>query len=454
MTVLPMKILIVDDQPAHRLMLRAHLKSDYEVFEAEDGLGAVEAVKKKFFDLVLMDIRMPGMDGLDALRRIKEISPGIVVFLMTGFESVESAREAVRRGASDYIVKPVDVEELRANINRELSYRTLQQENLLLKERLGEQFADSNIIARSTKMRAVLENISLIAPTDATILILGESGTGKELIANLIHERSPRVNKPLVKLNCAAITETLLESELFGHERGAFTGATARKQGRFELANGGSLLLDEVGETNPMTQTKLLRVLQERTFERVGGSQTIHVDVRIIAATNKNLEAEVKAGHFREDLYYRLNVVPIQLPALRERREDIPPLVEYFLKFYAEKNHIGVKHIRPEALDLLMRYDWPGNIRELENTIERGVILAHGESLTPNELLLSIRGDTPSTPGHEPQTPIGSTLKEIECAWIVKTLTEVHGNRTHAAKILGITRKTLQNKIREYDLDL
>jgi two-component system response regulator HydG len=444
------KILIVDDEPSHRLMLRANLKADYDVFEAEDGLQAVEAVRQQFFDLVLMDIRMPGMDGLDALAQIKRISPGILVFLMTAFESVASARLALQRGASDYIVKPVDMEELKVNISRLLEYRTLQRENILLKERLGEWLAESNIIAQSAQMREVLESVALIASSDATVLLLGESGTGKELVANLIHERSPRAEKPFVKLNCAALTETLLESELFGHERGAFTGATERKEGRFELADGGSLLLDEIGEMRTMTQTKLLRVLQEQQFERVGGTQTIHVDVRIIAATNKDLEEEIRAGRFREDLYYRLNVVPVHLPPLRDRREDIPLLTECFLKHYATKNHRVVRQITPEALDLLMRYHWPGNIRELENAIEHGVIIARGEYLTPAELPLAIQQNVLSTD----HTVNRGILKEMERECIARTLTQVDSNRTRAAKVLGITRKTLQNKIKEYGLDL
>ena len=448
------KILIVDDEPSHRLMLSAHLKSGYDVSEASDGLTAVEAVKKRFFDLVLMDIRMPGMDGLEALRQIKAISPGIVVFIMTAFQSVETAREALRQGASDYIVKPVDTEELLANIEREFSYRDLQRENTLLKERLGEQFAESNIIARSTKMREVLENIALIAPSDATVLILGESGTGKELIANLIHERSSRAKKPFIKLNCAALTEALLESELFGHEKGSFTGATERKPGRFELANEGSFFLDEVGEMSPTTQVKLLRVLQEQQFERVGGTELITVDIRIIAATNKELIKEVEASRFREDLYYRLNVVPIQLPPLRERKEDIPPLAEYFLKFYGEKNHRETVQILPESLDLMMRYDWPGNVRELENSIERGVIIARSEYLTPDELPPNIRKIAESTTRYSSEVTVGSTIKEMEKEFIAQTLASVAGNRTRTAKLLGITRKTLQNKIREYKLDL
>lgn len=448
------KILIVDDEPSHRLMLSAHLKSGYDICEAADGLQAVEAVKKQFFDLVLMDIRMPGMDGLEALRQIKAISPGIAVFIMTAFQSVETAREALRQGASDYIVKPVDTEELLANIEREFSYRSLQRENTLLKERLGEQFAESNIIARSPKMREVLENIALIAPSDATVLILGESGTGKELAANLIHERSTRAKKPFIKLNCAALTEALLESELFGHEKGSFTGATEQKPGRFELAHGGSFFLDEVGEMSPTTQVKLLRVLQEQQFERVGGTESITVDTRIIAATNKELDEEVAASRFREDLYYRLNVVPIQLPPLRDRKEDIPPLAEYFLKFYREKNQREIVQLLPEALDLMMRYDWPGNVRELENTIERGVIIARSEYLTPNELPPNIRKIAESTTGYGSEVTVGNTLKEMEKEFIAQTLASVAGNRTRAAKLLGITRKTLQNKIREYNLDL
>ena len=449
-----LKILIVDDEPSHRLMLFAHLKSDYDVSEASDGFQAVEAVKKQFYDLVLMDIRMPGMNGLEALRQIKAISPGIVVFIMTAFQSVETAREALRQGASDYIVKPVDSEELLGNIEREFSYRDLQRENTLLNERLGEQFADSNIIARSTKMREVLESVALIAPSDATVLILGESGTGKELIANLIHARSPREKKPFIKINCAALTETLLESELFGHEKGSFTGATGQKLGRFELADGGSLFLDEVGEMSSATQVKLLRVLQEQQFERVGGTEAITVDIRIITATNKNLLKEVEAKQFREDLYYRLNVVPVQLPALRERRDDIPPLAEYFLQFYAEKNRREIRQILPDALDAMMRYDWPGNVRELENTIERGVIIARSEHLSSEELPPHMRKIAESTTGYASDVAVGGTIKEMEKEFIARTLVSVAGNRTHAAKILGITRKTLQNKMREYKLDL
>ena len=449
-----LKILIVDDEPSHRLMLFAHLKSDYDVSEASDGFQAVEAVKQQFYDLVIMDIRMPGMDGLAALRQIKAISPGIVVFIMTAFQSVETAREALRQGASDYIVKPVDAEELLGNIKREFSYRDLQRENTLLKERLDEQFTDSNIIARSAMMREVLQSVGLIAPSDATVLILGESGTGKELIANLIHARSPRSKKPFIKINCAALTETLLESELFGHEKGSFTGATGRKLGRFELADGGSLFLDEVGEMSPTTQVKLLRVLQEQQFERVGGTESITVDIRIITATNKDILQEVKANRFREDLYYRLNVVPVQLPSLRERREDIPPLAAYFLDFYTEKNQRGIMKILPDALDVMMRYDWPGNVRELENTIERGVIIARSEYLTTEDLPPNIRKIAESQTGYDSDVTVGGSIKDMEKEFIARTLVSVAGNRTHAAKILGITRKTLQNKMREYNLDL
>ena len=449
-----LKILIVDDEPSHRLMLFAHLKSDYDVTKVSDGFHAVEAVKKQLYDLVIMDIRMPRMDGLEALRQIKKISSEIVVFIMTAFQSVETAREALRQGASDYIVKPVDPEELLANIDREFSIRDLKRENTLLKERLGEQFAESNIIARSAMMREVLENVELIAPSDATVLILGESGTGKELIANRIHARSPRAKKPFIKINCAALTETLLESELFGHEKGSFTGATGRKLGRFELADGGSLFLDEVGEMSQTTQVKLLRVLQEQQFERVGGTDSITVDIRIITATNKDLLEEVKANRFREDLYYRLNVVPVQLPSLRERREDIPPLAAHFLKFYAEKNQREIMKILPDALDVMMRYDWPGNVRELENTIERGVIIARSEYLTTEELPPNIRQIAESETGFDSDVTVGSTIKDVEKEHIARTLDSVDQNRTRAAKILGITRKTLSNKLREYERDL
>jgi two-component system response regulator HydG len=321
------KILVVDDEQSHRLMLKAILtREGYAVSEADDGSSAVQAVEKESFDLILMDIRMGDMDGIEALRRIKKTSPSIPVIMMTAYASLKTAVEALKSGAYDYLTKPLDAEELKILVRKALEYYRLHQENVLLKERLADRFDFSRILGRSRAMKELFETLSHIVSSDATVLIYGESGTGKELVANAIHQNSPRAQNPFIKVSCAALPETLLESELFGHERGAFTGAVSRKAGRFQLADGGSLFLDEVSEMSPATQVKLLRVLQEREFEPLGSSRTIQVDIRVIAATNKNLEEEVKEGGFREDLFYRLNVIPLHLPPLRERKEDIPLL--------------------------------------------------------------------------------------------------------------------------------
>ena len=450
----PKKILIVDDDAAHRMMLKANLSSEgNELYEAGDGLAAVQAVRDGFFDLILMDIKMPQKSGIDALKEIKEISPGIPVLLITAYAELKTAIEAVKLGAEDYIQKPIDVEKLKVTIANLLELNALKQENELLKERLGRTFKPSNIIGNSPKMQALFQMVAMIAPTDSTVLIQGESGTGKELIADLIHENSMRAEGPFVKVNCTALPDTLLESELFGYERGAFTGAEKRKQGRFELADGGSLFLDEIGDMNPSVQAKLLRVLQAQEFERIGGTKTIAVDVRIIAATNKNLKDEVNSGNFREDLFYRLNVVPIVVPPLRERKEDIPILTEHFLKNYTQKNHRPVKGVLPRTLDLLMRYNWPGNVRELENAIERAVIITRAEQLTPTDLPLNIQSLADDLKATETGVMPGRTLKEVERDLIIKTLEQTNGNRTHTAKILGITRKTLQNKLKEYQIE-
>ncbi|HIE26687.1 TPA: sigma-54-dependent Fis family transcriptional regulator [Candidatus Poribacteria bacterium] len=450
----PKKILIVDDDEAHRMMLKANLsKEGYQLSEAGDGLSAVQAVREDFFDLILMDIRMPQKSGIEALKEIKEISPSIPVLLITAYAELQTAIEAVKLGAEDYIQKPIDAEKLKVTVANLLTLNALKQENELLKERLGRTFSPSEIIGKSPKMQELYRNVAMIAPTDATVLIQGESGTGKELIADLIHQNSGRTDGAFVKVNCTVLPDTLLESELFGYERGAFTGAYQRKQGRFELADGGSIFLDEIGDMNPSVQAKLLRVLQEQKFERLGGTKTITVDVRIIAATNKDLEAEVKEGNFRDDLFYRLNVVPITVPPLRERKEDIPLLAEHFLKYYAEKNHRPVKGLLPRTLDLLMRYDWPGNVRELENAMERAVIIARAEQLTPADLPLNIQALADDLQTLETGVIPGRTIKEVERDLIIKTLEQTGGNRTHAAKTLGITRKTLQNKLKEYQID-
>ena len=450
----PKRVLVVDDDETHRLMLQATLESEgYAVHEADDGLTAVEAVKEEFYDLILMDIRMVHMGGIDALKEIKRISPGIPVLIMTAFASIETAVQAMRFGAYDYITKPLDIEKLKRSIASELEHSDLRQEVAVLKERIGDRFDLSNIIGKSRRMREVFELLAMAAPSDAAVLIRGESGTGKELIANAIHQNSPRASNPLIKVNCAALPESLLESELFGHERGAFTGAVSMRKGRFELADGGSIFLDEISEMAPTMQAKLLRVTQEHEFERVGGMKTIKADIRIISATNKDLEQEIKEGRFREDLFYRLNVISVPLPPLRERKEDIPLLAEHFLSIYSEKNRRLMKGFQPRALDLLMRYDWPGNIRELENTIERSVIMTRGDNISPTDLPMNIQAMGGELEDDNTGVTPGWSLKEVERDLIIKTLEQTDGNKTKAAEILSINRKTLQNKIKEYEIE-
>jgi len=448
------KILVADDESSHRQMIEAVLTAEgYEVTQAEDGQAAISAVEEKFYDLVIMDVRMPNVDGIQALQKIKQISPDIPVIIMTAYASVGSAVEALKSSAYDYLIKPLDIDELKILVAKALRFHQLEQENIYLKERLNDRFDFSNIIGRSPSMTKLFETVALVAPSAATVLIAGESGTGKELIANAIHQNSPRKDQPFIKVNCAALPETLLESELFGHEKGAFTGAIARKQGRFQLAHNSSILLDEVAEMAPTTQAKILRVLQEREFEPVGSTQTIKVDTRVIVATNKNLEKEIQEGRFREDLYYRLNVVTVDVPPLRQRREDIPLLADFFLKQYAEKNRRPIEGFTPRATDLLMRHDWPGNVRELENIIERAVIMARGEMITPMEFPIDLQNLDEDLKASRIDLTPGRSLKEVEKVVILRTLEEVEGNRTHAARILGISRRTLQLKLKEYGIN-
>jgi len=450
-----LKILVVDDEQSHRIMLRAVLNAEgYLVTEAADGTEAVAAVGKTAFDIILLDIRMTKMDGLEALGEIRKIGPQVPVLIMTAYASVKTAVEALKAGAFDYLTKPLDIEELKILIEKALDHYHLREENLILKERLGDRFDFSRIIATSSKMKNLLETLAMVSPSDATVLIMGESGTGKEVIANAIHHGSSRAGMPFIKVACAALPETLLESELFGHEKGAFTGAVVRREGRFQLADRGTIFLDEVGEMSPAIQTKLLRVLQEKEFEPLGSTRTVKVDIRVITATNRNLEKEVKEGRFREDLYYRLNVVPILLPQLRERREDIPPLAEHFSHLYQEKNRKPLKGISGKALDLLVRYDWPGNIRELENCIERAVIMAREEFIVPADFPPQIRMLSEDEGQADFTIPSGIRIDEMERVLIVKTLTETGGNRTRSAEILGINRRTLQNKLKQYELDI
>jgi two-component system response regulator HydG len=456
MTESKAKILVVDDEPSQRKMLKANLSLDgYQVFEAEDGTHAIARVSEEFFDLILMDNRMSRMDGIEALKEIKKISPLIPVIIITAHASVETAVEALQSGAHNYLIKPLDIDELRIKVQQTLEFWRLKEENILQRRRIENLFDASRIVGRSQRMKDVLERVNMVAPSPTSVLILGESGTGKELIANAIHQGSPRSDRRFIKVNCAALPETLLESELFGHEKGAFTGAIGRRPGRFELADGGSIFLDEIAEMTPATQAKLLRVLQEREFEPVGSTRTVKVDIRIIAATNRNPEEEVKRGAFREDLFYRLNVVPIELPPLRERREDILLLIEHFLQIYNERNNRNLQGFHPRALDALMRYTWPGNIRELENLVERAVILTRDDYVPFSELPEAIKEASGVDISGEVRAgiPTGMTIKEMERELILKTLEDNDGNRTRTARILGITRRTLQHKLKEYDID-
>ena len=445
-------ILIVDDDQAHRTMLRTLIAGwDYTIDEADDGSTAIEKVRDQVYDLVLMDIRMIKVSGLEALSEIKALNPAIPVIIMTAYSSVESTVEALKNGAYDYLTKPLDFDELRLTMTRAMDHTRLREENRMLKENLGNQFDRQNIIGRSPAMIKLLETVAQVAPSEATVLITGDSGTGKEMIAGAIHYNSPRKENPLIKINCAAITETLLESELFGHEKGAFTGAHRRKEGKFRLAHGGSIFLDEISEMSLAMQVKLLRVLQEREITRVGGEDVVHVDVRVIAATNKDLLTEIEKGRFREDLYYRLNVVTLKMPTLWERKEDIPLLAQHFLMTFSEKNHKQIKGFTPQAMDRLLRYDWPGNVRELMNAIERGVVLSRNDYIDEEELpfilgdKVDIKKSTliDTTPGDLP-------LEEVEKASILKTLESSGGNKSEAARRLGITRKTLHKKLKTY----
>ncbi len=472
-------ILIVDDDAAHRSMLRTMLRGwGYATEEADDGESAVEKVRQRAWDAVLMDVRMARMDGLEALHRILDWNPATPVLIMTAFSSVDTAVEALRTGAYDYLTKPLDFDVLRHTLERALDHTRLASENRELRERLSSQGGASGapygIIGRSAPMHELVEMIATVAPSEATVLITGESGTGKELVARALHAASHRAAKPLVIVNCAALTETLLESELFGHERGAFTGADRRREGRFVQADGGTLFLDEIGEMPLTLQAKLLRALQQGEVQRVGSDTPLTVDVRVIAATNRDLREEAAAGRFREDLYYRLNVIAVHVPALRERAGDVPLLAAFFLDRYTEKNRKHLKGFSPQAMDLLLRHDWPGNVRELENAIERAVILATGDYVTERELPLhlgnagsgggggsggSSDGNAGAGAGKAPADGdglapyAGLSLEDLERRAIIATLRETGDNKSEAARRLGITRATLHNKLKKYDLE-
>ena len=455
-------ILLVDDDEAHRLMLKTMLEDwRFRVLEANDGARALDLVRQSPVDLVLMDMRMPNMDGIEATRQIRGYNPAIPIIIMTAYSSVPSAVEALKSGAYDYLTKPLDFDAMRVVIERALEHTHLRQENEHLRQQLASLQAPK-ILGPSHAMQQLMETVALVAPTEATVLIMGESGTGKGLVARAIHDNSLRKGKALVEVNCAAIPETLVESELFGHEKGSFTGASRHRQGRFAQADGGTIFLDEIGDLSPSVQAKLLRVLQEGDIQRVGSDASVPVDVRVLAATNHDLKGMVDEGRFREDLFYRLNVVMLEVPPLRERVEDIPILARHFWENFAQKNRKSVKGIVPKAMDLLLKYDWPGNVRELENAMERAVILLRGDYISVGELPLSIQKldghDTVAEEAEEKEfvhyLREGDTLAELEKEIILNTLRETDGNKSETARKLGITRRTLQLKLKKYAEEL
>ncbi|WP_297848139.1 sigma-54 dependent transcriptional regulator [uncultured Desulfovibrio sp.] len=451
-------ILVVDDDDAHRGMLRTMLRSwGYTVEEAADGDNAVALVHEKAFDVVLTDVRMTRMDGISALKGILAYNPALPVVLMTAYSSVETAVEALRLGAYDYLIKPLDFEALRHTLEQAIEHSRLSVENRELRRQLTDAAARPDILGRSQAIKDMLQIISTVAPTEATVLITGESGTGKELVARALHEGSARAARPLVTVNCAALAENLLESELFGHEKGSFTGADRRREGRFMQANGGTLFLDEIGEMPLPLQAKLLRALQQREVQRVGSDTPITVDVRVLAATNRDLRREAAEKRFREDLYFRLNVISIEVPSLCRRSEDIPLLAAHFLQRFAERNRKNIKGFAPQALDSMLRYSWPGNVRELENAVERAVILCNGDLITGRELPASVVGaPAAATAAAVPEGDIslaGLSLDTVERRAIEETLRQTGDNKSEAARRLGITRATLHNKLRKYGLE-
>jgi len=440
------KVLVVDDEALVRESLRDWLtESGYEVFTAENGSQALELIEKERLGIVLADLVMPGMDGIELMKRAKETYPNVAVIIITAYGSIATAIAAMKEGAYDYIEKPFCPERMELLVEKLVEHQNLVEENISLRQRLEDRHHFENIIAKSHKMQQVIEVIKTVASSNASVLIVGDTGTGKELVARAIHSQSHRRDKPFVAVSCAALPESLLESELFGHERGAFTGAVAQRKGRFELAHRGTLFLDEIGEISANMQVHLLRVLEEKQITRVGGTEPIKVDTRLVSATNKDLKMAVKEGRFREDLYYRLNVVTIELPPLRERREDIPILAQHFLAKFAVENQKEVSAFSPEATDFIMNYHWPGNVRELENAIERAVILAKDNVITLAEL------------PQEHLAPLPYSLRdlrEVEREHILGVLAQTGGNYSEAARILGVTRMTLYNKAKAFGMNV
>ncbi len=447
-------ILIVDDEKNIRSGLARALELEgYDVLTAEDGLAAWNTINARDVDAVIADLKMPKLSGEELLKRVSSSYPTLPVIILTGHGTIESAVSAMRDGAFDFVTKPVNLDRLALLVKRALSNRSLHLEHAALKEEmelLKKKQKFSKIVGKSSRMKQVMDIVEQVSNTRASVLITGESGVGKELIADALHDLSDRSQKPYVKVHCAALTESLLESELFGHEKGAFTGAAARKRGRFELADKGTIFLDEIGEISSQVQIKILRVLQERTFERVGGEESVSVDVRIISATNKDLKREIEAGHFREDLFYRLNVVHVHVPALRERKEDIPLLSTAFLKEFSEENRKQVQGISHKASALLYNYSWPGNIRELRNCMESSVVLSKGDVIEVEDLPLSVRQE------HDDERviiPVGITMEEAQKKIIQATLNHLNGNKSRTAEVLDIGRKTLHRKLQDYRID-
>ena len=447
------RILVVDDDPLFRDFLKEALdRKDYGVDVAVGGPQAVQQMQEADYDLILSDIRMPEMDGMQVMEKALQLQPEARVVLITAHATVTNAVEAMHKGAYDYIEKGCSLDEIEVRVARALENQELRQENQRLLSELQERYSFGNMVGKSRKMEEVFELIQTVAKSRSTVLITGESGTGKELVARAIHYSSPRKNNPFIKLNCAALPHELIESELFGHEKGAFTGAIKQTKGRFEMADGGTLLLDEISEIEPPMQAKLLRVLQEREFERVGSGTPIKVDVRIVATTNRNLQEQIEKGVFREDLYYRLNVIPMQLSSMRERKEDIPRLIAHFLEKYNRENDKTISGVSEKAMELLMAYDWPGNVRELENYIERGVVICQEDQIGEEHLPLDVLTGESTSRRTEDGLQVGWTVREIEQRLILKTLEACDGNRTVAADMLSISSRTLRNKLHEYGM--
>jgi DNA-binding NtrC family response regulator len=449
-------LLIVDDEKPTREGLRAALEERFDVYIAEDAGSAMDLLESENFDVMLTDFQMPGEDGMKLIARAKSLSKPPVCILMTAYGSEELAVDAMKRGADDYIAKGrLQIDELEMRIARAVRSQSLEVENVSLRRQLDEKFGMENIVGESPAMKEIFEVVQQVAPTRATVLLLGESGTGKELIAKAVHQLSPRAKQPFVTVHCASLAASLLESELFGHEKGAFTGAHERRIGRFEQAQGGTLFLDEIGEIDATIQIKLLRFLGERTFERVGSNKTLTADVRLVAATNKDLEAHVKAGTFREDLFFRLRVVEISLPPLRERAGDIPLLAQAFLREFAAENHKPVKDFTADAQELLLNHRWPGNVRELRTAIESAVVLCRGERISARDLPRTVRSEAGAATA-DPARALAKkdlTVKEAEKQLIVRALQETNGNRTLAAKKIGMARRTFHRKLHTYHLE-